>query len=165
MTYWLEIEEITEGCMPRFANPDDACFDLVAAERVSLKLGRVFPVPTGIKMGIPKGFEVQIRPRSGMAMKHGITVVNSPGTIDHGFDGEVMVLLMKIGLGNKDFVEIKDHNDPSGKKTDTHYKEYYTIEKGDRIAQACLKPVYKTVLEKVPQISYTGRGGLGHTGK
>jgi len=155
MTYWLEIEEITEGCMPKFAHKGDACFDLVAAEDVALSFGRVIPVKTGIKMGIPRGFEVQIRPRSGMAYKHGVTVVNSPGTIDHGYEEEVMVLLMKMGSG------VKDKNYVSGDPTDGHY----VIQKGDRIAQACLKPVYETVLEKVPQIRYTGRGGLGHTGK
>jgi dUTP pyrophosphatase len=155
MTCFLEIEELVEGCFPKFAYEDDACFDLVAAEGLLLNVGRVAKVRTGIKMGIPKGFEVQIRPRSGMALKHAITVVNSPGTIDSGYQGEVMVLLMKLGSGTK------DKNYVSGDPFDC----YYVINKGDRIAQACIKPVYDTVLQRVEAIKFTGRDGLGHTGK
>lgn len=155
MTCFLEIEELVEGCFPRFAHEGDACFDLVAAEDVVLNVGKIAKVRTGIKMGIPKGFEVQIRPRSGMALKHAITVVNSPGTIDHGYEDEVMVMLMKLGSGTK------DKNYVAGNPFDG----FYVIQKGDRIAQACIKPVYDTVLQRVEAIKFTGRGGLGHTGK
>lgn len=156
MTYWLGIEELIEGCMPKFACPTDACFDLVSAQDLILKEGRVHKVPTGIRMDIPKGFEVQIRPRSGMALKHGVTVLNSPGTIDHGFEDQVMVMLIKLAVGTEDSTSIAG---------ETYFSTTYSIKKGDRIAQACLKPVYETVLEKVPQIRFKGRGGLGHTGK
>lgn len=155
LTMFLEIEELVEGCMPEFSNPGDACFDLVASEDAVLKPFKVCKVMTGIKMGIPKGFEVQIRPRSGMALKYGITVVNSPGTIDHGYEDEVAVMLMKLGAGIKDTSYLA--GDP--------LKEQYIIHKGDRIAQACIKPIFDTVLQKVEKISFTGRKGLGHTGR
>lgn len=155
MTVFLEIEELIEGCFPKFAYEGDACFDLVAGEDMVIEPGRVAKVRTGIKMGIPKGFEVQIRPRSGLALKHGITVLNSPGTIDHGYENEVMVILIKLGAG------IHDMNWLAGDPRD----EQYTITKGDRIAQACIKPLLDTVIQKVDSIRYTGRGGLGHTGK
>lgn len=155
MTCLLEIEELVEGCFPKFQHKNDACFDLVSAEDLVLTVGKVAKVRTGIKMGIPEGFEVQIRPRSGMALKHAITVVNSPGTIDHGYQDEVMVMLIKLGLGTHD----KTY------KPGEHFEDFNVIQKGDRIAQACIKPVYETVLQKVEAIRHTGRGGLGHTGR
>ena len=100
-------------------------------------------VPTGIKMAIPEGFEVQIRPRSGLAAKNGITCLNTPGTIDSDYRGEVKVIL--INLGSEDFV----------------------ISDGDRIAQMVVAPVTQGVFESAEFLDETerGSGGFGHTGK
>lgn len=152
MSNVLEIELLDGGVLPEFQNENDACFDLTAAEDYTLKLGKVTLVRTGLKMGIPKGFEVQIRPRSGLALKHGVTVLNSPGTIDSGYDQEVGVILLKIGVGTKD-------------KTDQEV-DFYHIKKFDRIAQARLVPLVDTDLKKVDKLSIIGRnGGFGSTGK
>ena len=100
-------------------------------------------VPTGLKMAIPEGFEVQIRPRSGLAAKNGITCLNTPGTIDSDYRGEIKVIL--INLGSEDFV----------------------INNGDRIAQMVVADVTQGVFEKVEVLGETerGDGGFGHTGK
>ena len=100
-------------------------------------------VPTGIKMAIPEGFEVQIRPRSGLAAKNGITCLNTPGTIDSDYRGEVKVIL--INLGKEDFV----------------------ISSGDRIAQMVVAPVTVGIFEQTDFLDETARGtgGFGHTGK
>nr|WP_307774665.1 dUTP diphosphatase [uncultured Cetobacterium sp.] len=100
-------------------------------------------VPTGLKIEIPYGYEVQVRPRSGLAIKHGITLVNTPGTIDSDYRGEVGVIL--INLSNDD----------------------YTVNPGERIGQLVLQKVYKMEFEKVEKLSDSQRaeGGFGHTGK
>ena len=100
-------------------------------------------IPTGIKMEIPLGYEVQVRPRSGLALKHGITLVNSPGTIDSDYRGEVGVIV--INLSN----------------------EEYTINDGERIGQLVLQKVHKMEFLEVQSLSDTERaeGGFGHTGK
>ncbi len=110
---------------------------------IVLKPMQRFLVPTGLKMAIPEGFEVQIRPRSGLAAKNGITCLNTPGTIDSDYRGEVKVIL--INLGSEDF----------------------TINNGDRIAQMVVAGVTQGVFEKVELLSETerGSGGFGHTGK
>ncbi|MGL4451173.1 MAG: dUTP diphosphatase [Sarcina sp.] len=100
-------------------------------------------IPTGIKIEIPFGYEVQVRPRSGLALKHGITLVNTPGTIDSDYRGEVGVIL--INLSNEEF----------------------TVNPGERVGQLVLQKVYKMEFEEVEQLSTTVRaeGGFGHTGK
>ncbi|MGL5778035.1 dUTP diphosphatase, partial [Cetobacterium sp.] len=112
-------------------------------ESVTLKTLERKLIPTGIKMEIPYGYEVQVRPRSGLALKHGITLVNAPGTIDSDYRGEVGVIL--INLSNEEFI----------------------VNPGERIGQLVLQKVYKMEFEKVEELSTTVRaeGGFGHTGK
>lgn len=118
--------------------------DLLAAieEPIILKPMERVLVPTGIAVEIPPGFEAQIRPRSGLAIRHGITLLNTPGTIDADYRGEIKVIL--INLGSEDFV----------------------VRRGDRIAQMVIAPVIKVELEEVEELSPTKRltGGFGSTG-
>jgi dUTP pyrophosphatase len=121
-----------------------AGMDLCAAndEPVLLKPGEVRLVPTGLYVSIPRGYEGQVRPRSGLALKHGLVVVNSPGTIDSDYRGEVGVIVGNIG------------------------SEPYTIERGARIAQLVIAPVVQARVEVVEELDETprGSGGFGHTG-
>jgi len=112
-------------------------------EPLVLEPGERALVPTGIRVAIPPGYEGQVRPRSGLAIKHGITVVNAPGTIDADYRGEVKIGL--INLGGKPFV----------------------IEPRDRVAQLVLAPVVRAVIAEVDLLPPTGRqdGGFGHTGR
>jgi dUTP pyrophosphatase len=125
--------------LPSYATPGSAGMDLQAAvdERLTLQPGQRVAVPTGIAVALPDGFEAQIRPRSGMAIKHGLTVVNAPGTIDSDYRGEIKVLLINLGQAP------------------------VVIEKGDRIAQ--LVRVQWAAVEQLPS-SQRGDGGFGHTG-
>lgn len=117
--------------------------DLASADApVTLRPGERAAVGTGLAMEIPFGFEGQVRPRSGLARKHGVTVVNAPGTIDCDYRGEVAVLLVNLG------------------------SEAHTIAPGDRVAQMVIAPVVQLPIEEVEVLSETGRGsgGFGHTG-
>ncbi|WP_420799982.1 dUTP diphosphatase [Paenibacillus urinalis] len=122
-----------------------AGFDLYAAvdAETVLKPGERALIPTGFAMAIPAGYEAQIRPRSGLAFKHGITCLNTPGTIDADYRGEVKVLL--INLGNEPFV----------------------IARGERVAQMVIQAVPQVIIAEVSELSETvrGAGGFGHTGK
>ena len=119
--------------------------DLHAAldQPMHVEPGAVVAVPTGLAMAIPRGFEGQVRPRSGLARKHGITVANAPGTLDADFRGEVMVLLINLG------------------------RERFTIAHEERIAQLLIAPVSQAELEVVDELSATdrGAGGFGSTGR
>lgn len=130
--------------LPDYATPGAAGMDAVAAvtETHMLAPGERFPVPLGFCMAIPDGYEVQVRPRSGLAMKHGITVPNSPGTIDSDYRGEVKALL--INLGNEPFA----------------------IERGMRICQLVPAAVTRAALTIVAGLDDTerGAGGFGSTG-
>ncbi len=130
--------------LPSYETADSAGMDLRAAleQPVELKPGQRLLVPTGLKMAIPRGYEIQIRPRSGMAYKHGITMLNSPGTIDADYRGEVKMLAVNHG------------NEP------------YTINHGDRIAQMVLAPVIQAKITEVSELGNTvrGKGGFGSTG-
>ena len=132
--------------LPRYETEGAAGFDLVAAipENSPLKLENSARqlVPTGLRLQIPEGYEAQVRPRSGLALKFGITVLNSPGTIDHDYRGELMVLL--VNLGGESFV----------------------VERGMRIAQMVIAPVTRVVLREVDRLDDTPRatGGFGSTG-
>lgn len=112
-------------------------------EKIILKKGEHALIPTGLKFEIPLGYEIQVRPRSGLAAKNGVTVLNTPGTIDSDYRGEVKVIL--INLGNEDF----------------------TICNGDRIAQIIAAPVTQALFEITDALSETsrGEGGFGSTGK
>ncbi|MDR2954081.1 MAG: dUTP diphosphatase [Prevotella sp.] len=131
--------------LPEYATPYSAGVDLRAniEEPIFLKpLERVL-VPTGLYIELPQGYEAQIRPRSGLALKHGITVLNSPGTIDADYRGEIRVIL--VNLSNEDFV----------------------INDGERICQMVIAGHVQVSWEKVDEINETerGAGGFGHTGK
>jgi dUTP pyrophosphatase len=131
--------------LPRYVTTGAAGADIVAAVAEPLELvpaARV-AVPTGLVLAIPEGFEVQVRPRSGLALGKGVTVANAPGTIDSDYRGEVKVIL--INLGNEPF----------------------TIRRGDRIAQLVVAPVVQAVFSEVDTLpeSARGSGGFGSTGR
>ena len=130
--------------LPYYATDYASGFDLIAAveEPVIIKPMERKVIPTGIVIELPEGFEAQIRPRSGLALKYGITLLNSPGTIDADYRGEIKVLL--INLGQEEFV----------------------VKRGDRIAQMVICPVVRVLLEEVQELTPTERGpnGFGSTG-
>jgi dUTP pyrophosphatase len=107
-----------------------------------LEPGSVSIIPTGVRMAVPVGYEIQVRPRSGLAAKHGITVLNTPGTIDADYRGEICVIMINLG------------------------KNSFTVEPGMRIAQIVLAPVCQAEFVLMPQLVETARGtgGFGHTG-
>ena len=130
--------------LPGYATAGAAGMDLLAAVSAPLVIapgGRAL-VPTGLQVALPEGFEWQIRPRSGLALKSGILVPNSPGTIDEDYRGEVQVILLNTGA------------------------EAFVVERGMRIAQAVLAPVVRAVFEEAEVLPETGRGagGFGSTG-
>ncbi|MBU0908832.1 MAG: dUTP diphosphatase [Proteobacteria bacterium] len=141
---WLDPEQSVDLPLPAYHSDLAAGMDVASAVREPLHLapGDICMVPTGFAVAIPPGFELQVRPRSGLAIKHGITVINSPGTIDADYRGEV-----KVGLINL------------GRKT-------FTINRGDRIAQLVLAPVCQAQILAVAALDETGRGdgGFGHSG-
>lgn len=132
--------------LPAYETADAAGMDLRAAlsedEKVTLGPGQKAMLPTGFAMALPTGFEAQVRPRSGLAAKHGVTVLNTPGTIDADYRGEVKIIL--INVGQEDFV----------------------IERGMRIAQMVIAPVVQATLHSVDNLDDTARGsgGFGSTG-
>jgi dUTP pyrophosphatase len=129
---------------PRYMSAGAAGMDLASAadEPIELPPGGRAAVPTGLAFAIPPGFEGQVRPRSGLARKHGITLPNAPGTIDSDYRGEVLVLVLNAG------------------------GEPYVIKPGDRIAQLVIAPVVTPALEEANELEDTtrGHGGFGHTG-
>lgn len=130
--------------LPHYATEQSAGADLKAAidEAISIQPGESILIPTGIKVSIPDGFEIQIRPRSGLALKEQITVLNTPGTIDADYRGEIGVILIN------------------------HGKKTFTVTPGMRIAQMVLAPVYQAEfsLEEELSVSARGEGGFGHSG-
>ncbi len=145
--------------IPEYATDKSSGFDLEASEPVTLYPGKPTLVHTGLYMAIPEETEIQIRPRSGLALKDGITVLNTPGTIDEDYRGEICVCLMWNGY------ESKDEKIESQHTTDGFIKFKY-IEKGMKIAQAVLCPVIRAEFKKVENLDDTerGAGGFGHTG-
>ncbi len=130
--------------LPQFMSEEASGMDIFAAveKEITIKPGEFVLVPTGIIMAIPSGFEAQVRPRSGLAFKHGITILNSPGTIDADYRGEIKVLIINFG------------------------PKEYQITRGERIAQLVIHslPAVKLIqVEKLPSSS-RGDGGFGHTG-
>ena len=127
---------------PRRAHESDAGWDLRAAEDVFLEPGEFLPVPTGLRAAVPTGFSLDIRPRSGLAAKHGVTVLNTPGTVDAGYRGEIKVILINQS------------------------QDLFVIRRGDRIAQAMLNRLVPTAWQLVEDLDETDRavGGFGSTG-
>lgn len=138
-------EDYLDVPLPHYATPGSAGMDIRAAikDDVILVPGKVELIPTDISVEIPLGYEIQVRPRSGLAANHSIGILNSPGTIDSDYRGEVKIILMNFG------------------------KEDFKISKGDRIAQLIVSKVYiaKMVAVKDLNSSSRGQGGFGHTGK
>lgn len=130
--------------LPTYATAGAAGFDLLAAvaETVEIAPGARALIPTGLRMALPAGHELQIRPRSGLALKHGITLVNTPGTIDEDYRGEIGVILLNTGTAP------------------------FAVERGARIAQAVLAPVTRATLVEATDLDETwrGTGGFGSTG-
>lgn len=139
----LKVKKLTDDAiLPHYAHPGDAGADLFSNEEAELAPGESRMIKTGISIELPPATEAQVRPRSGMALKHAITVLNTPGTVDEGYRGEVGVILIN------------------------HSKEVFVIEKGMKIAQMIVKPVITVEVEEVEELSDTkrGAGGFGSTG-
>lgn len=129
--------------LPAYATEHSAGMDVVAAETLTLAPGARHAVATGFAIAIPEGYEVQVRPRSGLALKHGITCLNTPGTIDSDYRGEVKVILANLGL------------------------DLFEIVRGERIAQLVPAPVLRARFDEVDDLDDTARGagGFGSTGR
>jgi dUTP pyrophosphatase len=130
--------------LPAYMTPHAAGLDLVAAVKQPMSIlpgGRAL-VPTGLKLAIPSGYEGQVRPRSGLALRHGLTMLNTPGTIDADYRGELQLIVANLG------------------------EEAFLVKRGDRIAQLIIAPVARARLEPVAKLETTerGEGGFGHTG-
>ncbi len=127
--------------IPSYAHIGDAGADVYSVAEVTLQPSDRAAIPTGLAVDIPLGYEIQVRPKSGLALKHGITVLNSPGTVDAGYRGEIQVIVINLG------------------------KEVYTFAKGQKIAQLVLKPVIQAkYIEGELGTSDRGVGGFGSTG-
>lgn len=128
--------------IPKYAHKSDAGMDLYSTESTQLLAGEFKVIKTGLQMSLPFGFEAQVRPRSGLAAKYGVTVLNTPGTIDADYRGEVGVILIN------------------------HGKNTFKIEKGDRIAQMIISKLTKFSVQQVTTLDKTkrGEGGFGSTG-
>jgi dUTP pyrophosphatase len=129
--------------LPAYATAHAAGLDVVAAESLTLAPGRRHGVATGFAVAIPPGYEIQVRPRSGLALKHGITCLNTPGTIDADYRGEVKIILANLGT------------------------EPFQVVRGERIAQLVPAPVLRVQFDVVEELDATARGagGFGSTGR
>ncbi len=139
----VQIQKIDAAAkLPAYAHPGDAGMDVCSREELVLAPGERRLVHTGLKMQLPADAEAQIRPRSGLALKHGVTVLNSPGTIDAGYRGEIGVILVNLGA------------------------EAFKVEKGMRIAQMVIAPVCRAQVLEVSELALSerGEGGFGSTG-
>lgn len=136
------LEHFGDLDLPAYATDGAAGMDVLAAEDVTLPPGGRHAVSTGLAMAVPDGFELQVRPRSGLALKHGISLPNTPGTIDSDYRGELKVILI-------------NHGDRA-----------FEVRRGDRIAQLVLAPVVRATWLKVDELDETmrGEGGFGSTG-
>lgn len=157
-----------DAVIPKYSHLNDAGFDLVAVEEVIIEPGQTVKVPTGLAFAIPVGYELQIRPRSGISSKTKLRVSNAPGTVDAGYRGEVCVLFDNTSTptgGIADGIVIGI----DGKQTlkyGTRPEESYLIRKGDRIAQGVIAPVYQADFEIADELDETerGTGGFGSSG-
>ncbi len=139
----LKVRKLTQSAiLPAYAHPGDAGLDLCAAESCMLAPGERRLVRTGIAIELPAGTEGQVRPRSGLALKHGVTLLNTPGTIDEGYRGEVGIILIN------------------------HGREPFRVEPGMRIAQLVIQPALRVAVAETEVLSETrrGSGGFGSTG-
>ena len=144
-TLEVRVQKISpDAVVPRYAHDGDAGVDLYAAKDHTLQPGARALIPTGLKMAIPHGYEGQVRPKSGLALKHGLTVLNTPGTVDAPYRGEVGVIVI--------------NHDPAAA---------YEIKKGEKIAQMVFNKVEYAAFSEVALLDETsrGEGGFGSTGK
>ena len=132
-----------DAVLPQYAHPSDAGMDLKSVGELSIAPGKRALVPTGLVILLPPMYEAQVRPRSGLALKAGVTVLNTPGTIDSGYRGEIGVILANFG------------------------EETFTVKKGDKIAQLVIAPVTQPEIVETDTVDETdrGAGGFGSTGK
>ena len=139
----INIVNKSENPLPKYARDGDAGMDICAAEDDFISAFNWKAISTGLFVEIPEGYEIQIRSRSGLAFKYGVSVLNSPGTIDSGYRGEIKVIL----------------------KNSDHHR--YDVKKGERIAQMVVAPVTTAIFTEVAELSDSerGEGGLGSTGK
>ena len=147
MTYQVKFKKLhPDAVIPSYAHPGDAGMDLYAVEDAAVEFGGVTILRTGLAVELPPHTEMQIRPKSGLASKYGITVVNSPGTIDQGYRGEILVVLTMHDVDLR-----------------------YDFKKGDKIAQAVIKEVPHVIIKEVEEFTSEqtsrGEGGFGSTGK
>lgn len=144
MTVVLKVRKLRAGALvPAYMTAGAAGMDLASAdEATTIAPGQRAAIGTGLALEIPSGFEGQVRPRSGLARKHGVTVVNAPGTVDSDYRGELTVLLVNLGAAP------------------------HSIAPGDRIAQLVIAPVTQVTIEEADALTSTdrGSGGFGHTG-
>ena len=145
MSVPVEVKRLPHGeglALPAYATAGSAGMDVVSAEDVTIAPGARHAVATGLSVAIPEGYEIQVRPRSGLAFKHGITVPNTPGTIDSDYRGELKVLLINHGA------------------------KPFDIARGDRVAQLVIAPVVQAKWIEVDELDATerGAGGFGSTG-
>lgn len=142
---WLDPESAEDLELPTYHSAEASGMDVAAALSAPVELapGEIKIIPTNLAVAIPPGYEIQVRPRSGLAIKHGVTIINSPGTIDADYRGEVKIGLVNLG------------------------PKPYTIQRGDRVAQLVVAAVQRADLQLVAELDKTGRqaGGFGHTGK
>ncbi|MGQ4649895.1 dUTP diphosphatase [Lyngbya aestuarii] len=133
---------VDSASLPKYEHEDDSGLDLFAIEEREIPPGEAMLIGTGISVELPQGTEAQIRPRSGLALKHSITVLNTPGTVDAGYRGEIGVILIN------------------------HSKHSFKVLKGMKIAQMVVAPVIRAEIEEVDSLSETlrGEGGFGSTG-
>ena len=141
--FWVRCEVENAELIPKYQTQGSAGCDLYASDNYTIKPGRRGIVSTGLKIELPPGFEAQVRPRSGLAAKYGITVLNTPGTVDEDYRGEIKVILLNTG------------------------DEEFSISKGDRIAQLVFCRVFRGIFQPTENLSSTdrGSGGFGSTGK
>src|SRR5262245_23354794 len=140
----LKVKKLNPAAtLPSYAREGDAGLDLFAVRQLVIEPGRSALVPTGIAIELPPGTEAQVRPRSGLALQHAITVLNTPGTVDEGYRGEVGVILIN------------------------HGQAAFTVEAGMKVAQMVVSPRVQVSVMEVPELSDTerGAGGFGSTGR
>ncbi len=139
----VKVKKLSEtAVVPFYAHKGDAGMDLFSDEDVTIGPGEIKLVKTGIAIALPEGHEAQVRPKSGLALKHGITVLNTPGTIDEGYRGEIGVILIN------------------------HSKESFVVRQGTKIAQMVIKKAEQAQLKEADELDKTERndGGFGSTG-
>ncbi len=140
----IRVKKIKDNAVtPHYEHDGDAGMDLYAVEDFTLRPGQRELIPTGFQVEVPNGYEMQIRPKSGLALKHGITVLNTPGTVDSCYRGEVGVIM--LNASDRD----------------------YEVKVGEKVAQAVIAKVEKAVIEEVEDLTQTqrGSGGFGSTGR